>query len=64
MAKYISVKVVEVDTARRIRTGEKDCYLVVYPDGYQSYVPCEVFEQGKYVPVTDSDIRLLLNKKN
>lgn len=61
MGKYISVKVVDVDTNKVVKssTGE-DAYKVTYPDGYVSSVPCRIFKE-KYIRISDTDIKLINN---
>lgn len=62
MSKYISVKVVDVDTSTKVKsktTGE-DMYKVTYADGYVSHVPCRIFKE-KYVPISKTDIKLINN---
>lgn len=60
MSLFISVKVVDVDTNKVVKssTGE-DAYKVTYPDGYISSVLVRVFNEKKYVPVSESDLKLI-----
>lgn len=62
MSLFISVKVVDVDTSNIVKcsTGE-DAYKVTYPDGYVSSVPVRIFNESKYVPISETDLRLINN---
>lgn len=62
MKKYIGVKLVQAEPMARKResghiladTGYEDGYKVVYPDGYESWSPKEVFEKA-YLQIGDNN---------
>lgn len=61
MSKYISTKIVDVDTTKVVKSSKgEDSYKVTYPDGYVSTVPCRIFKE-KYVRITETDLRLINN---
>lgn len=61
MSKYISVKVVDVNTNKVVKSSSgEESYKVTYPDGYESVVPCRIFKE-KYVKISDTDLKLINN---
>lgn len=61
MGKYISVKVVDVDTHNTVKNDDgESMYKVTYPDGYVSTVPCRIFEKN-YIRISDSDLKFINN---
>ncbi len=43
MKNYIGVKIIKAEPEKK---GEKDGYKVLYPDGYESWSPKDVFEKA------------------
>jgi len=56
MKKYIGIKVVQAEPMnlieaeerlqRKIKSGDEEGYFIVYPDGYESWSPKDVFEKS------------------
>ena len=52
MKKYVGVKCVEAEPRKNL--DGRDGYAVIYPDGYESWSPKEVFENA-YIQVGDDN---------
>ena len=49
MRKYIGTKIIHAEPATRVETADcsvREGYKVVYPDGYESWSPKDVFEEA------------------
>ena len=53
MDKYIGAKLIQAEPERNLITKEITGYKVVYPDGYESWSPKDVFEKA-YMKVDDN----------
>ena len=53
MDKYIGAKLIQAEPERNPVTKEITGYKVVYPDGYESWSPKDVFEKA-YMKVNDN----------
>lgn len=62
MRKYIGTKIVHAEPATRVETADcsvREGYKVVYPDGYESWSPKDVFEEA-YRPTDGMNFGLAL----
>ena len=55
MDKYIGAKLIQAEPERNPVTKEITGYKVVYPDGYESWSPKDVFEKA-YMKVDDNKV--------
>lgn len=55
----ISCKIVDVDTSKIVKSSTGvDAFKVIYPDGYISSVPIDVFKRS-YIPINQGDLDLI-----